>query len=261
MEIQLDGGVANAGLVVRVGDHVLRPSTPHTKSIHRFLDFVDRDGFDGAPQPVGIDPDGRERLKFIEGVVPLVPYPRWAQTDEALASIARLMRRFHDAAGGFELLASDRWSDEMADPRGGSVVCHNDVCLENVVFRYGKAVALLDFEFAAPGRPVYDVACLARMCVPIDDPSSVRFGWKRADLPQRLRLVADEYGLDHSARQEMVDSLDETIQRGGEFLLRRVRAGDPNFTEMWNANGGMTRFDQRRDWWADNRRLFADAMS
>ena len=30
------------------------------------------------------------------------------------------------------------------------MVCHNDVCLENVVFRGGAAVALLDFEFAAP---------------------------------------------------------------------------------------------------------------
>ena len=29
-------------------------------------------------------------------------------------------------------------------------MCHNDVCPENVVFRDGIAVALLDFEFAAP---------------------------------------------------------------------------------------------------------------
>ena len=49
----------------------------------------------------------------------------------------------------------------MADPEGGPVVCHNDVCLENVVFRNGEAVALLDFDFAAPGRPVYDLACFA----------------------------------------------------------------------------------------------------
>ena len=42
-------------------------------------------------------------------------------------------------------------------------MCHNDVCPENVVFRDGIAVALLDFEFAAPGRPVYDVAQLARI--------------------------------------------------------------------------------------------------
>jgi hypothetical protein len=33
----LDGGIANAGSVIRVGPHVLRPSNPHSDSIHRFL--------------------------------------------------------------------------------------------------------------------------------------------------------------------------------------------------------------------------------
>jgi hypothetical protein len=260
VEIQLRGGVANAGSVVRSGDHVLRPSNPNTPTIHRFLDFLARAGFEGASQPVAVDADGRERLKFIDGDVPLVPYPAWAQTDEALASIARLMRRFHDAASGFELRADDTWSVEMADPTGGSIVCHNDVCLENVVFRDGEAVGLLDFDFASPGRPVFDLACFARMCVPIDDDTHVRFGWQPGDLPTRLRLVADEYGLAADDREELVAALHGTIARGGEFLLRRVDAGDENFIEMWNSMGGMARFDRRRDWWAESRPQFDAAM-
>jgi Phosphotransferase enzyme family len=260
VEIQLRGGVANAGSVVRSGDHVLRPSNPHTSTIHRFLGSLVRAGFEGASQPVGVDADGRERLRFIDGDVPLVPYPDWAQTDDALASIARLMRRFHVAARGFESRADDTWSVEMADPESGSIVCHNDVCLENVVFRDGEAVGLLDFDFAAPGRPVYDLACFARMCVPIDDDSRVRFGWQPADLPGRLRLVADEYGLAPEARGELVAALHESIARGGEFLLRRVEAGDENFIEMWNSMGGMARFDQRRAWWAESRPQFDAAM-
>jgi Ser/Thr protein kinase RdoA (MazF antagonist) len=31
------------------------------------------------------------------------------------------------------------------------------------VFHEGTAVGLLDFDFAAPGRPVYDLAAFARM--------------------------------------------------------------------------------------------------
>jgi Ser/Thr protein kinase RdoA (MazF antagonist) len=62
-----------------------------------------------------------------------------------------LMRRFHDASRSFDP-SSSTWSDEMADPARGTVVCHNDVCLENVVFRDGIAVGLLDFDFVAPGR-------------------------------------------------------------------------------------------------------------
>lgn len=64
----------------------------------------------------------------------------------------------------------------MADPAGGAVMCHNDVCLENVVFVGGVAVGLLDFDFCAPGRPVYDLAQLARMCVPVDDASTAGAG-------------------------------------------------------------------------------------
>ncbi len=258
-EIQLQGGIANAGSVVRVGEHVLRPSNPHTPSIHRFLGFLAAEGFDGASQPVGVDPDGRERLRFVDGDVPLPPYPDWAQTDEALGSVARLMRRFHDAARTYEPL-DDTWSDEMADPDGGPIVCHNDVCLENVVFRDGEAVALLDFDFAAPGHPVYDLACFARMCVPIDDDSRVRFGWTPADLPRRLRLVADEYGLTADERQLMLAALDGSIARGGEFVRRRVEAGEQSFIDMWSSMGGMARFDRRRAWWAETRTRFADAM-
>jgi hypothetical protein len=260
VEIQLQGGVANAGTVVRTGDYVLRPSNRHTPTIHRFLGFIPGAGFDGASHPVGVDADGRERLRFIDGDVPLVPYPDWAQTDEALGSIARLMRRFHDAARGFVPQADDTWSSEMADPAGGSLVCHNDVCLENVVFREGEAVGLLDFDFAAPGRPVYDLACFARMCVPIDDDSCIRFGWQPADLPARLRLVADEYGLVADERCELVSALHDTIVRGGEFLRRRVEAGDENFIDMWNSMGGMARFDRRRAWWAETRPRFDAAM-
>ncbi len=95
----------------------------------------------------------------------------------------------------------------MADPAGGTLLCHNDVCLENVVFRAGVAVGLLDFDFAAPGRPVYDLAAMARMCVPIsDDAGAGQLGWHPADRPVRLRLVADTYGLDRPGRAELLRS-------------------------------------------------------
>jgi hypothetical protein len=149
----LAGGVANAGAVVRVGGEVRRPSNPHSRTIHRFLSSLAATDFAGASVPLGTETDGRERLEFIEGDVAIPPYPSWVQTDEALASLARLMRRFHAASGQVEL-AGGSWSDDMADPEGGTVVCHNDVCVENVVFRDGVAVALLDFDFAAPGRLV-----------------------------------------------------------------------------------------------------------
>lgn len=256
----LHGGVANAGAVVRSGAFVLRPSNEHSASILAFLSRLGSAGFDGAPTPVGVDPDSRERLRFIPGEVAIPPFPEWAQSDDALASVAALIQRLHDASE--EIDTSDlRWSTEMADPAGGPVICHNDVCLENVVFQEGRAVALLDFDFAAPGRRTHDVAAFARMCVPVDDDvSSAKLGWQSSDRPARLRLVCDAYGLDAEGRAEVLRSLSASIERGGEFVRRRAEAGEPGFVKMWAEIGGMERFDRRRRWWSEAFPRFAAAL-
>jgi hypothetical protein len=260
-ERQLAGGVANAGSVTRVGDHVLRPAGRHWRTIHKLLCAVQAAGFDGAPIPVRVEPDGRERLEYISGDVPVPPYPAWAQSDGALASVSLLLRRFHQASASFDLTGTT-WSSELADPAGSCpAVCHNDVCLENVVFRGGHAVALLDFDFAAPGRPVHDVAAFARLCVPIDDDASAaRLGWQPANRPGRLRLAADSYGLDASGRLVLLQVLSGQIARGGEFVRRHVEAGEPGFVAMWNQMGGAERFDRRRRWWHEQRARFAAAL-
>ncbi len=255
----LEGGIANAGQVVRVGAHVLRPATPHSGSIHALLRAVRQAGFHGVPSPVGID-DGRERLVFVDGDVPGVPYPPWAQTDAALASVARLLRALHDAARGFDP-AGHSWSDALADPAGGTVVCHNDVELSNVVFRDGIAVALIDFEFAAPGRPIYDLAQLARLCVPIeDDADQVRLGWQLADRPGRLRLVADAYGVDGDGRAELLGAVDDALDRIDAAARRSVASGDPDAITAIDRTGGIEKYDRRRRWWSDHHEAFAAAL-
>lgn len=257
----LHGGVANAAAVVRVGSHVLRPSNRHSIDVHRFLSALHEVGFDGAPIPIGIDADGRERLQFVEGEVPIPPYPSWAQSDDVLASIVELMTGFHRASSSFDPSAGN-WSSAGADPEGGAVLCHNDVCLENVVFRDGRAVALIDFEFAAPGRPLFDLASFARMSVPIDDgASSSRLGWKsEINQPARLRLVADTYGLNGDERSLLIRLLDTVVELHGEWVRKRVEAGDPGFVKMWTAMGGQERLDRRWRWWAEHREAFRQAL-
>lgn len=267
-EVVLPGGVANAGSVVRDGEHVLRPGNPHTATVHRFLKHLRAVGFDGAPEVVGVDPDGRERLRFIEGDVPCPPFPLWSQTDDALASTAALLARFHRASATFAVSEST-WSPEMADPAGtpgagatpgALIVCHNDVCPENVVYRGAVAVAVLDFDFAAPGRPLYDLAQLAKMCVPIDAPEdAARLGRGSLDPVPRLRVLADAYGLPPD-RGEFLDVLQEAIGVGGAFVARRVAEGNAAFIAMWNQMGGQARYDRRQAWFERNRPRFLDAL-
>lgn len=257
----LPGGVANAGVVVRAGPHVLRPAGPRPHATHALLRHVRANGFDGVPEPVGVDGDGRERLVYIEGDVPVPPYPAWAQTDVALASAAVLVRRLHDASARFVPPPDATWSTEMADPEGGPVICHNDVCLENLVYRNQVAVGLLDFDFAAPGRRLYDLAQFARMNVPMDsDDDAVLLGRAPPFDPfRRLRIVADAYGLP-PGRAEFLEVMAEGIRRGGEFLQRRLDEGNEAFIAMVAATGGMAKFDRRRAWFAANRERFAEAL-
>ncbi len=139
--------MANAGAVRRVGDVVVRPANDHSPAIHALLRHVRAAGFIGVPEPLSLDPVGDERLSFIPGDVPFPPFPAWSQTDDMLASTVKLLRRFHDATVGFVRPAGATWSSEMADPDvlghtglgGEAVICHNDVCPENVVFRDSAA--------------------------------------------------------------------------------------------------------------------------
>jgi len=263
----LHGGVANAGLVVRDGEHVLRPSSAHTETIHHFLRFLHDEGFEAASRPIGVDPDGRERLEFIRGDVAVPPYPAWAETDMALATAAALIRRLHDVSARYLPLQGATWSTEMADPQAAAapddelVVCHNDVCLENVVYRNQVAVGLLDFDFAAPGRRLHDLTVFARMNVPIDADDDARLLGRTGpfDASRRLRIVADAYGLPRD-RSDFLDVLAGGVERGGQFLQRRLDEGNQAFREMVETTGGMAKFDRRRTWFAAHRDELAAAL-
>jgi len=256
----LRGGVANAGAVRRLGDVVLRPANENSATIHALLRHVRRTGFDGVPEPLSFVPDGEERLVFIPGDVPFPPFPRWSQNDDVLASTVKLLRRFHDATVGFVAPEGATWSKEMADPGGGEVICHNDVCPENVVFRDGEAVALLDFDFAAPGDRLFDLARLVLMTVPIDAPEdAARTGRIGLDPFVRLRVAADAYGLAPD-RGPLVDAIERNVADGGAFLQRRIDRGEAPFLAMLDEMGGMERYDRRRAWFAANRSRLLDSV-
>ena len=142
--------------MIRSGETVTRPAPPNAETIHRLLGHLADHGFE-APQPLGAISNGRETLTFIHGDVPVPPYPPWSLSVETLESVGALLRRYHDAVRSFSANGLN-WSTEVTDPEGAELVCHNDVCLENVLFRDGRAVAFLDFDFAAPGRAIWDVA-------------------------------------------------------------------------------------------------------
>ena len=250
-EIPLEGGVAHPGAVVRVGDTVRRPAGPHTAAVHALLRHVRAAGFDGAPEALGTDDRGREVLSYLPGDVPVPPYPAWALRDEILASVARLLRRYHDAVAGFDP-AGRTWSPELADPEGGPIAAHNDVCPENVVFRNGEAAGLLDFDFVAPGRALSDVASTISMWAPLRDPRTVSPDRAALDPFTRARVFCDAYGVTTAERQELLEMWPRMRRRGIAFVRRHVDAGETAFVEMWEAAGGEQGERRNLSWIDDN---------
>ena len=258
-EESLAGGFAHPGAVVRVGNTVRRPPSEFRDAINALLEFLDGSGAIEVPRPLGKDDQGREAFSFVEGDVPIPPYPPWAVTDDALRSIGRLLRRFHDAVAGFEP-GEHRWPGDLTDPAGGTFVCHNDVCLENVVFRDGEAVGLLDFDFAAPGRRLYDAGMTLRMCGPVRDPRNIPEEFGDIDPVRRAALFCESYGVEQEEAEELIDGLRASMTAGRAFVKRRAEAGEPWFEETWQA-GGPGRYDRDETWIEQNRDALLRALS
>jgi hypothetical protein len=51
------------------------------------------------------------------------------------------------------------------------------------------------------------------------------------------------------------------MARVGDFVRRRVEAGDPNFVAMWNDMGGSERYERRHRWWQESHQSFRLALS
>src|SRR3954467_15664070 len=200
-EVVLVGGTANRGRVVRVGNTVRRPQRPTSAAVHALLCHLEDVGFPGAPRFLGVDEQGREVLSYVSGTAITQPYPAWALTDEALVSVAHLLRAYHGAVRTFDPTPY-AWSQSPPDPFAGELISHNDPNLDNVVFRDGRAVALIDFDLASPGARVWDVACAARLWAPLR-PERYIADARRGRALDRLPLFVDSYGLGPDERQRL----------------------------------------------------------
>ncbi|WNI23362.1 aminoglycoside phosphotransferase family protein [Streptomyces sp. ITFR-16] len=257
----LVGGMANAGAVFRRGALVDRPAPRNARALHAHLRALKEHGFDAAPTPVALTGDGREQLTFVPGDVALPPFADWAMTRTALESVGSLLRRLHETSAAVGVDTRAAWPGELADPEGGTMLCHNDVCPDNVVFREGRAAALIDFDQAAPGRPLWDVAMTARYWVPLADPASAAaFYPPGLDAPARLRILADSYGLTPQARAELPHVVEQATEVCRSFVTRRVADGDPVYLQALAERGGWSRWDRLQTWLTEHREVFRAAL-
>jgi hypothetical protein len=237
-EEPLAGGMDPSAGVVRVGDTVRRPAGPASAAVRALLLHLEDVGFDGAPRYLGTDDRDRDVLTFLEGDVPLPPYPRWALTDAALEDLGRLLRRYHEATAGFDATAVTGWSAEWADRRGGPVVCHNDLFPENVVFRDGRVVAFIDVAMAAPGRPFWDLAIAAQEWAPLHAPGARLHHPADLDGVHRTGLLARAYGVAPERAEELLAVVAEERSQHVAHMRAEAAAGNEPWATWWPTTDG-----------------------
>jgi Ser/Thr protein kinase RdoA (MazF antagonist) len=235
----LPGGLDSDGLVVRVGDTVRRPERPHSAAVQAFLLHLHARGFDAAPLPLGHDDQGRQVLTYLPGDVAHAPYPAWAADEGLLRSVAALQRRLHRAAQDFTPPDGATWQTaNLPGPQtlpGPNLFCHNDLCVENVVVREGRAVGVIDFDFTAPSSRLFDIAVAVRHWVPVRAAVDLPPDWAGLDLQARFETFCAVHDLDGAACGQVLDHVAGFLDRALVSMRARAEQGRPGYVAMWRA--------------------------
>ncbi len=259
VEVALAGGVEQGGAVVRVGDTVRRPGGVNAAAVHLLLTHLDQVGFAGAPRVRGHDSQGREILDFVPGDVAVPPFPDWAADEDLLVSVAVKQRELHAATAGFRPPEGTAWVMRRLPSRAaGDLVCHTDVCLENVVVRDGRAVAFIDFDLALPVDRLFDVAVAVRHWIPLRDPADIADARAGTDLFARFRRFTEVHGLDAAERDRVIGLLIGFLDVALDDIRSAAAAGHPGFAAVW-ADGYEDMNRRSRVWLTANRFRLAGA--
>ncbi|MEO3872156.1 phosphotransferase [Nonomuraea sp. B12E4] len=244
-EIPLLGGDVTEG-VVQVGDTVRRPVGPHTPLVHALLRHLEEVGFAGAPRLLGIDAAGREVLTFVSGEVAGRPRPGWIADEERLASVGRLVRDYDDAVAGFVVPAGVRPGQGVSPPPGmppappypAELVGHMDYTPDNIVFRDGRAAALIDFDLAKPVPRVDEVCNAMLYWAPLGDPADADPLLRGVDVPRRCRILADAYGTSDVDRSRLVEVAVLRTRRAWFSMKQIAEERGGGWARMWEEGVG-----------------------
>jgi hypothetical protein len=223
--------------IVRIGDTVRRPLRPFSLTVQAYLAHLRDAGFTGAPLPLGVDDQGREVLSFVPGDVPCNPLPPETAGDDVLVALATLIRELHKASAGWEPAPGAVWGGTPASAVNpvivqAELVTHRDYYPGNVVFRDGLPVALIDFDLAKPTTRLYDIVNALWYWAPLRDRRDRAPAFRDLDIPRRIALFADTYGMTARQRAGLASFAVDVAHRYHEDARISAKL-DPVFRKLW----------------------------
>ena len=189
-------------------------------------------GFKGAPRFLGVDSQGREVLSYIPGTAVVEPYPDWALTDEALVSVAELLRAYHDAASTFDP-SPYSWAPSPPDGFAGDIVTHNDVEARQRRLPRRSGSRAHRLRPRRPGSRAWDVACAARLWAPLRPDIHISDARRRRKF-ERFRLFVDSYGMNDSDRLKVAEGVGQNYKWFYHLIKTNAASGHAAFAELWS---------------------------
>jgi Ser/Thr protein kinase RdoA (MazF antagonist) len=110
------------------------------------------------------------------------------------------------------------------------VICHGDFAPYNCVLNGNRVVGLIDFDHAAPGPRLWDVAYAVYRWTPLTRPGNTDGFGTTASQAARLRAFCDSYGLTADARAGLIDAVAARLRSLVAFMRSAAEAGHPAFT-------------------------------
>jgi aminoglycoside phosphotransferase (APT) family kinase protein len=196
-------------------------------------------------------------LSYIDGEVAGRPRPPWIADETRLASIGRLVRAYDDAAASFTPPPGVLPDTAPAEPAGipaapaypPELVGHVDITPENVIFRNGLAYALIDFDLAKLATRAEEMFNAMLWWAPLSDPRDVDPLLRDVDVPQRVRILADEYGLSGTDRERIMEVGMLRTRRAWYLMKQRAETLGGGWQRMWDE--GVGDVIKRREAWLD----------
>ena len=181
--------------VVRRGEFVHRTPCKNAAFVHQVLEFLEAGGVEGVPRYRGLDQQGREVLTFLPGQVP--PDLGFFTQAQCCQAVER-MKAFHSCLRDFP----------GCPP--GWIVCHNDLSPCNYVFQEGRPVGIIDWDAAAFGHPLDDLAYALWLWLDLGNEE-----YSYATVRQRMGVMLDAYGVAAGERPGMGERIHRQMERGG----------------------------------------------
>ncbi|MFE5485513.1 phosphotransferase [Streptomyces sp. NPDC056527] len=249
----IEDGATDKGSVTtvrRIGDTIRRPAGEWTPAVHALLTHLETVGFTRAPRVLGADGTD-EVLSLLHGEPAFTPWPSVLRSTAGIGELGRWLREYHDAVRDFQPPADARWLGQEDESRPGMVIRHGDLGPWNSVWSGDRLAGFIDWDFAAPGHALDDLAQLAWYAVPLRSVEQQRRASITGEhtLRSRLEALCAAYGAQPSA---VLDALDAVQSREAERIERLGRLGHEPWATFL-ARGDVPEMLAERSWLRSHR--------